>query len=159
MEPLVALSIRQPWMDLIIRGVKTMEIRSWRVQRRGLIALHAPRRIDFSAAYFYGYKNPWTMLRGKIIAVAEIVEVINLDTQSWIEFVSMHRQPLPLLEGSYGVLLKNVRPLENPVVCRGRQMLFPLAEDVAARVRKQAGLTTNSLEAVDEQNAQGEFFD
>ena len=158
MEPLVALSIRQPWMDMIIREVKTMEIRSWRVDRRGLIALHAPRRIDFSAAYFYGYKNPWTMQRGKIIAVAEIADVMNLDTESWIEFVSKHRQPLPLLEGSYGVLLKNVRPLEHPVVCRGRQMLFPLADDVAARVRKQAGLKTNSLEAVDEQNPQGGLF-
>jgi len=159
LEPIVALSIRQPWTDLIIRGVKTMEIRSWRVQRRGLIALHAPRRIDFSAAYFFGYEKPWTLLRGKIVAVAEIADVINLDSESWIELVTMHRQPLPLVEGSYGVVLKNVQPLEHPVVCRGRQMLFPLADDVAARVRKQAGLSSDNSWQADEQNPQGGFFD
>jgi hypothetical protein len=159
MEPLVALSIRQPWMELIIQKVKTMEIRNWKVQRRGLIALHAPRRIDFSAAYFYGYREPWTLPRGKVIAVAEIADVIDLDVDRWIDFVPKHRQPMPLVEGSYGVVLKNVRPLEHPVVCRGRQMLFPLAEDVAARVRRFAGLSEDRAEQSGEQLPQGKLFD
>jgi len=159
MEPLVALSIRQPWMELIIQKVKTMEIRSWKVQRRGLIALHAPRRIDFSAAYFYGYREPWTLPRGKVIAVAEIADVLDLDVDRWIDFVPKHRQPMPLVEGSYGVVLKNVRPLEHPVVCRGRQMLFPLAEDVAARVRRFAGLSEDQTEDSGEQLPHGKLFD
>jgi hypothetical protein len=159
MEPLVALSIRQPWMELIIQKVKTMEIRNWKVQRRGLIALHAPRRIDFSAAYFYGYREPWTLPRGKVIAVAEIADVINLDVDRWIEFVPKHRQPMPLVEGSYGLVLQNVRPLERHVVCRGRQMLFPLAEDVAARVRRFAGLREDQTEESAEQFPHGKLFD
>src|SRR5574341_1800306 len=138
MEPLVALSIRQPWMDMIVRGAKAIEIRTWKVQRRGLIALHAPRRIDFSAAYLYGYRSPWTLARSKIVAVAEIADVIELNDESWLTFVTQHRQPLPMVEGAYGVVLKNVRPLERPVACKGQQMLFPLAEDVSEQVRRFA---------------------
>ena len=140
MEPLVALSIRQPWIDMILRGVKTLEIRTWKVQRRGLIALHAPRRIDFSAAYLYGYSSPWTLARGKVVAVAEIVDVIELSDESWLTFVMQHRQPLPMAEGAYGVFLKNVRPLERPVACKGRQMLFPLPPDVSEQVRRAVRL-------------------
>ncbi len=138
MEPLVALSIRQPWIDMIVRGVKTMEIRNWAVKRRGLIALHAPRRIDFSAAYFYGYKQPWTLPRGKLIALAEITDVVELDNESWVDLVQRHRQPLPMVDGAYGVLLDNVKLLERPVDCRGKQMFFPITGNILERVLRYA---------------------
>jgi len=138
MEPLVALSIRQPWIDMIVRGVKTIEIRNWMVKRRGLIALHAPRRIDFGAAYFYGYKQPWTLPRGKLIALAEITDVVELDNESWVDLVQRHRQPLPMVDGAYGVLLDNVKLLERPVDCRGKQMFFPLTGNILERVLRYA---------------------
>lgn len=138
METLVALSIRQPWLDMIVQGAKTIEIRTWQVRRRGLIALHAPRRIDFSCAYLYGYRSPWTLPRGKILAVAEIADVVELNEDSWLTLVAQHRQPLPMAEGAYGVFLENVRLLSNPVACQGRQMLFPLPQDVSEQVRRLA---------------------
>jgi|ERR1043165_4315203 hypothetical protein len=136
MEILYGLSIRQPWLDMIVRGVKTMEIRSWKVQHRGVIALHAPRRIDFSPAYFYGYQSPWLLPRSKIVAVAEITDVSALDTNSWQMFLEQHRQPWPIATGTYGVLLTNVRALEHPIAYRGRRGLFPVAETIAERVRR-----------------------
>jgi hypothetical protein len=123
---------------MIVRGVKTMEIRNWTVKRRGLIALHAPRRIDFSAAYFYGYKQPWTLPRGKLIALAEITDVVELDNESWVDLVQRHRQPLPMVDGAYGVLLDNVKLLERPVDCRGKQMFFPLTGNILERVLRYA---------------------
>ena len=138
MESLVALSIRQPWIDMIVRGVKTMEIRNWMVKRRGLIALHSPRRIDFSAAYFYGYKQPWTLPRGKLIALAEITDVVELNNESWVDLVQKHRQPLPMVDGAYGVLLDNVKLLERPVDCRGKQMFFPITGNILERVLRYA---------------------
>jgi hypothetical protein len=140
METLYGLSIRQPWLDMFVRGVKTMDIRTWQVKRRGVVALHAPRRIDFSAAYFYGYERPWELPRAKIIAVADIEEVIALDSYSWDMFLQQHRQPLPMADGAYGVTLANVRVLKVPVACRGRQMLFPIAENIAHRVRNYVKL-------------------
>jgi hypothetical protein len=134
---LFGLSIQQPWVDMITRGVKSVEIRSWEVRRRGLIALHAPWSIDFGAAYFYGYDSPWALARGKIVAVAEIAQVFPLNERTWRESLALHRQPLPLVEGSFGVVLEGVRPLGRPVACRGRQMFFPLPREVSERVLTQ----------------------
>lgn len=37
----VALSIRQPWVELILLGRKTIEVRSWPSKHRGPLWLHA----------------------------------------------------------------------------------------------------------------------
>lgn len=139
METLLGLSIRQPWLDMIVRGIKSMELRTWE-GRRGIVALHAPWSIDFSAAYFYGYENPWQMHRGKILAVAEISDVYVLDDSTWQEFLEQHRQPMPFADGSFGMVLKNVRALDHPVACRGRQKFFRLPPAVVERVSKAARL-------------------
>ena len=38
---LPAITIRQPWADLIVRGTKTIENRSRRLRYRGLLLIHA----------------------------------------------------------------------------------------------------------------------
>jgi hypothetical protein len=135
MDRLSAISIRQPWLDMIVRGFKVMELRTWEMRERGTIALHAPKRIDFGAAYLYGYSQPWLLPTGKIVAVADVMDVLVLDRKSWCETLAEHRQPIPT-GGVYGIRLSNVRPLKRPIVYRGRQVIFPLNEDVVARVRK-----------------------
>src|SRR5688572_6405445 len=132
---LLAISIRQPWLDMIIRGFKVIELRTWEMRERGTIALHAPRRIDFGAAYLFGYAEPWLLPTGKIVALADVVDVVVLDRESWCENVMKHRQPVPV-GGAYGIKLENVRVLKTPLAHRGHQMIFPLNEDVEARVRK-----------------------
>lgn len=47
-----ALSIQQPWADLIVRGIKDIENRSWRAPKTVIgktIYVHAPRKIDNEA--------------------------------------------------------------------------------------------------------------
>jgi hypothetical protein len=140
MDTLYGLSIRQPWLDMIVRKVKTMEIRGWTTKHRGIIALHAPWRIEFDTAYFYGYERPWKLPRGKVVAVAEIVDILELNGDSSQAFLEQHRLPLPVGDGAYGFLLSNVCKLETPVACRGRQGLFRLPENVAVRVESSAHL-------------------
>src|SRR5262245_4599979 len=118
MDKLLALSVRQPWLDMIIRGVKTMEIRTWEMRERGTIALHAPRRIDFGASYLYGYSQPWLLPTGKIVALADVVEVRLLGPEFWYESLAKHRQPMPMAGGAYGILLENIRVLKRPVAYR-----------------------------------------
>lgn len=137
METLFGLSIQQPWIDMIVRGIKTIEIRSWKVEHRGIIALHSPWKIDSSAAYFYGYHNPWELPRGKILALAEIADVYKMDESNIQDLLEKHRQPLPISPGSFGILLKNIRILKSPVSCRGRPGFFPLPEKVAGMVHTE----------------------
>jgi ASCH domain len=46
---LVALSIKQPWAELILLGRKTIEVRSWSTNFRGLLALHTGKRPSVAA--------------------------------------------------------------------------------------------------------------
>jgi hypothetical protein len=41
-----ALSLRQPWAALVVHGVKTIEIRRWPTDRRGVVLIHASRQSD-----------------------------------------------------------------------------------------------------------------
>jgi hypothetical protein len=48
---ILALGIRQPWVELILRGVKTIEVRSTDTRVRGTIYLYASKKFsDLSAA-------------------------------------------------------------------------------------------------------------
>lgn len=48
---IIALGVRQPWVELIIRGIKTIEVRSLDTQVRGMIYLYASKKFsDLPAA-------------------------------------------------------------------------------------------------------------
>src|SRR4051794_1683977 len=136
-DRLFGLSISQPWLDMIVRGVKTIEVRSWEAKRRGPIALQGSiRSIDFNAAYFYGYHTPWRLPRGKIVAVADLVEVVKFDAQSWKDSITKHRQPLQLGGGLCGFVLANVRQLKVPIRYSGRLGFFPIDDKTTERIWK-----------------------
>lgn len=137
MDTLCALSIQQPWIDLIIKGAKTLEIRDWPAKRRGLIALHASRTIDFGAAHLFGYSEPWKLPVGKILAVATIADVIELNIENWPQTIHLHRRPMPAEGGVFGIVLKDVRKLQSPVLYRGRLNFFPLDEKTDKLVRQR----------------------
>ena len=44
-----ALSVRQPWAWLIVRGYKTIENRTWPTNHRGPLAIHASLTVDEDA--------------------------------------------------------------------------------------------------------------
>jgi hypothetical protein len=134
MQTLFALSIRQPWLDMVLKGFKSVEVRSWAIPVYTTIALHASQRVDFDIAYFYGYEAPWSLPRGGLLALAEIEEVRLYDEETWMSELFYHRQPLPFRGGSYGIRLTRVRLLKRPVMFRGSPMLFPLPEDIASKV-------------------------
>lgn len=48
---IIALGIRQPWAELILRGIKTIEVRSQGTQVRGTIYVYASKKLsDLPAA-------------------------------------------------------------------------------------------------------------
>ena len=75
-SPRLALSIRQPWAELILRGEKTMEVRSRRTHVREPVFLYASRkRIDPArerwVAKSFGMKVD-DLPRGVIVGVIEL---------------------------------------------------------------------------------------
>jgi len=40
------LSVKNPWGDLLVRGIKDVENRTWKTSYRGRLLIHAPQAID-----------------------------------------------------------------------------------------------------------------
>jgi ASCH domain len=134
----LALSIRQPWLDLILRGIKTIEVRAkWKIDRRGPILLHASLTIDWPAVEFFGYKQPMALPRGGLVAYAEVGETFEFTRQSWLNTTEQHLVMRPLGQGTFGSVLQNVRRFENPIRCRGHLLLFPVPGSVLQKTRPE----------------------
>jgi hypothetical protein len=74
----IALGIQQPWAELILRGQKTLEIRSQSTQVRGRIYLYASRRSSSlpAAQNMVDQHNLTldTLPRGLLVGSVELVE-------------------------------------------------------------------------------------
>jgi hypothetical protein len=68
-----ALSIRQPWAELILLGRKRYELRSRKTNYRGPILVHAAQRIEKLAASQAGLAID-SLVRGAIIGQVDIVD-------------------------------------------------------------------------------------
>lgn len=64
-----ALCVKQPWAHLIASGRKRFEIRSWRTNYRGPLAIVASKGADRDGVAFWG-DGP----RSQVVAVANLVD-------------------------------------------------------------------------------------
>lgn len=74
-----ALSLRQPWAALLVHGLKTIEVRRWATERRGLILVHASRSVDERREVWNALPEAAVgaaELRGGIIGAAELVDCV-----------------------------------------------------------------------------------
>jgi hypothetical protein len=132
-----ALSIQQPWMDLIVRGQKTIEVRTWEVKRRGPILLHASRTVDWKATFLFCYEDPLALARGALVGYAEILDVFRFTRERWLATAESHWVVAPLGESYWGAVLGNVQSFARPIRCPGKRFFFPVSGRVAERVETQ----------------------
>lgn len=74
----LALGVQQPWAELIVRGIKTIEVRSRATKMRGPIYVYASRRRSRSeeaidAAARHGI-DVATLATGRIVGSVELVD-------------------------------------------------------------------------------------
>ncbi|ACU71926.1 conserved hypothetical protein [Catenulispora acidiphila DSM 44928] len=107
-----ALTIRQPWAALIAHGTKRVENRTWGTAWRDTLLIHAAKQAD-------PYPASVTLVdgadvRSSIIAVATLadIHVCNGKCSPWAE------------AGCHHWVLSDVRPLAEPVLCKGAQGLW-----------------------------------
>ena len=148
MAEMHALTIRQPWASAIAYGTKRVENREWRLSAKvvgEVIAIHAGKGHDLDAALPAGCRWPEveTHSLGAVIAVAEIAGchppgacVGGGTTGKLGERGHLWCSPWAM-PGQFHIELTSVRPLPNPVPCRGMLGLWWLPEDVAEAVRAQ----------------------
>lgn len=139
-----ALSIRQPWAELILSGRKTIETRSWRTSWRGLIAIHAGWVIDEAMCARYDL-DPQALAHGGLIGTVEVVDVFAFSAQTWRDLRDRHCVPDDDPAGRAGWSLANPRRFSATLPLRGLPGLFPLEPDMAARVEAELGRPRQDL--------------
>jgi len=123
-----ALSIRQPWAELILRGVKTIELRKWQTDYRGLLWLHAAKTFDPSAPLPPNGEEPF---RGGFVGCAELESILPIDEQRWEKWRNQHCDTGSFVPGMYAWLISNVLRFKEPIVARGFPKLFyPHPEEI-----------------------------
>src|SRR5689334_18753689 len=124
-----ALSLRQPWAELILQGRKTIETRTWRTAHRRPFAIHAAWQVQGDIAKLYGIE-PESLVSGALLGTAEIVEMIEFDEPSWAALREQHLVPDEYPDGRVGWRLANPRRLAQPIPLRGLPGLFPLDQHI-----------------------------
>ena len=107
-----ALSIQQPWANLILDGLKIIETRVWETSYRGDILICASKKIAFVPPIPLK-----TEPRGVAICIAELYDIQKM-TRSHEEAAMCEIYP-----GAYSWFLRNIRPVE-PFPVKGQLRLF-----------------------------------
>lgn len=115
MSRVVALSVKQPWAWLLVRGLKDVENRSWATRFRGRVLIHASKGMtrkyyeevqDFlrcnRALMGIGLPHFEELKRGGIIGEVTIVDCVRKGSSPWFfgpfGFVVKDARELPFLE-------------------------------------------------------------
>lgn len=119
LPPYKALSVKQPWANLIIHGGKNIENRTWRTNYRGWFLVHASKKmtpeeygdvVRFCASIGSTFTLPrFDQLQlGGIIGMARICDCVHASGSPWFVgpwgFVIAEVKPLPFTpcKGSLG---------------------------------------------------------
>ncbi len=110
-----ALSIKQPYAELILQGKKTIELRKWNTKFRGTFIIHVPKSIDEAAMKKHGFA---ALPTGGIIGQVTLIDVKHYPT------IEAHRadssKHLASSDwGTYGFVLENPERLPFKP-CKGK---------------------------------------
>lgn len=114
----IALGIRQPWAELILRGIKTVEVRSQNTQVRGRIYLYASKKpaeaaIALEAAERFAI-DLQRLPYGVIVGTVRIVE----STPCRPEDAAAACVPRASLKGRFAWHLSEASRLQEPLPVR-----------------------------------------
>jgi len=118
------LSVSQPYANLIVKGKKTIELRTWNTKFRGEFLVHAPSKIKTNACKKLGIDE--TKLRTQVIVgKAEIYDVKIYDSVVELkDDYKKHFASEEFLHHKYGFLLKNPKELRIPIPYKGSLGFF-----------------------------------
>ena len=135
-----AITIWQPWAEMVAAGIKQNETRSWPTKYRGPIAIHAAkksiqvsctevsdeamevicRRLNLSGVF----NSPDTFPMGCIVATANLTDCIKI-TPEYIATLSSDELTLgDYTVGRYAWVMKDTKKLDSPIPVKGRQGLW-----------------------------------
>ena len=123
-----AITIKQPWASLIVKGYKKYEFRSWKTNYRGKILIHAGLSMEKDMLErFKEYNLEYS--KGAIIGEAELVDCIPVNEK----LDEQLRKLNPIIYGNnhinmYAWKLENIKKYNNPIIIKGKLGLWNYEE-------------------------------
>ena len=134
-----AISVRQPWAELIISGKKKVEIRKLHTKYRGSLLIHAAeiRGIQEFKQANLDHSMISTYTQQAIIGIVELKDIKKLDKKLWEELFNKH-----LISGNwspnnhiYAWFLENPRRIK-PIKYKGLPAIFSVDQVTEEEVKK-----------------------
>jgi predicted transcriptional regulator len=117
------LSISQPFADLIVKGKKTIELRSWSTNFRGEFLIHAPIKIRKEDCKRLKIKRK--LPTGAIVGKAEIYDVKKYSSAGEVKKdTKKHFASKNFYNKKYGFCLKNAKEILVPIPYKGKLGFF-----------------------------------
>ena len=121
-----ALSIKQPFAELILQGRKKIELRKWNTKFRGRFLIHASKTLDKKAMERFGFNG---LPVGCILGSVELVEVKKYNNEEeHLKDKGLHLAST--YWGNHGFVLINPKRLGTPVACKGKLNFWDFNEQI-----------------------------
>jgi hypothetical protein len=127
-----ALSIKQPWAELILQKRKTIELRTWNTKFRGYFLIHASGDVDLKNCKRFNL-NCKELPRRAIVGVAKLVDIkVYNNKEEFLRDKNKHladkffeRLKFPI----YGFILEDVKRIK-PIKHKGSLGFFNVNLDL-----------------------------
>ena len=142
MSRLRAVTLTQPWATALVKGVKTIETRSWETSYRGWFAIHAAKG--------------WT-LEDREFALEDAWRYLQLKPEDYPRACILRCVPAEKAEpgeadelfgyfdaGRFAWFVEQARELREPIPCKGALGWWTVPAEVEAEMRRQFGMAVAS---------------
>ena len=130
---MIALTICQPYAELIMRLEKPVENRTWYTSYRGPLVIHAGKGRKWLKTFDGTLPDP--MEFGAAIGMCNLVACLAFDDRkNWptgLRRFRLHHD----CSGPWCLMLRDIRRLGMSIPCRGQLGLWTIPADIAAQVR------------------------
>lgn len=110
-----ALSLKQPYAELIVSGKKKIELRNWNTKFRGEFFVHASKNVDKDAMKKFGFIE---LPVGCIVGKAKLIEVKHYTSrEEHTKDKALHLADSSW--GNYGFILEDTERVES-IKCNGK---------------------------------------
>ncbi|MDO8500185.1 MAG: ASCH domain-containing protein [bacterium] len=130
-----AISIHQPWADLITNGKRPLEVRKWKTHYRGPLIIHASLTVEKEECSRLVVTPSAT---GALIGVVELQSVLILSEKDWEDLRPLHLEtgPRPYGNKTFGWVLRRPRKFVKPIPFRGSLCFFTIPDSILAEALK-----------------------
>lgn len=131
-----AITICQPFAELIARGEKLVENRTWQTHYRGPLAIHAGLGKSWLAnCPGFDVDEARQLPRGVIVATCQLIDCLPIEALTTGLIKDCWSQS-PHAHGPWCWLLAGVQPLEEPIPATGRQSLWQPSPALLSRLTR-----------------------